>query len=270
VLKNTYLKLKKDVEKIGKIVYTKGVFTSVLVENGFSEKEAALYLAILEAGEATLGNIAKRANIKRSTVYSLVDELKKKGVVSAMKKRGINYISALSPRLLIDRFEQSTERAKNILPGLMDLAYASPVKPRIRFYEGIDGLNEMLFEASHSTHDYIGFTDYEKMPAEMYRFIRKEVAPRREKNNVMLRLIVPRNKGNAKVVSEYHHQVEHRMVDFPSRKNHIEILLYEGSKIGFMSYKKGEMFGVVMDSEAIFTTLHDLFMVIWEGAGQDS
>jgi len=30
-----------------------------------------------------------------------------------------------------------------------------------------------------------------------------------------------------------------------------------------MSYVKNEMFGVVIDSEAIHQTLHDLFVLIW-------
>ena len=242
------------------------MFQSILTENGFSQREATLYLTVLASGELPMGRAAEKSGLKRSTVYSLVQDLKKKGILSETKRRGIGYISALPPRLLIERFEHSVEQAKSILPSLIELAYASPVKPRIRFYEGIEGLNEILFDAACSRSDYIGFTDYEKMPKDMYRFIRKKVAPRREKMGTTLRLIVPRNEINKQITKEYQHQVEHRMVDFPSRKNHIEILIYEGSKIGFMSFSKNEMFGVVMDSEGIYQTLHDLFMVIWDNA----
>lgn len=245
-------------------MYTEGMFQDVLTRNGLSAKEAKLYLAVLEAGETTLSSAAKKADLKRSTVYSLVDELKEKGILSVTKRKGIKYVSALSPRLLIEKFQESTEMARTALPELMELAYASPVKPRIRFYDGIDGINQILFDAAGSKHDYIGFTDYDKMPKAMYQFIRTKVAPLREKNGVTLRLIVPRNETNQQILQEYQHQVEHRMVDFPSRKNHIEILIYEGQKIGFMSFKRDEMFGVVIDSQAIYQTLRDLFMVIWE------
>ncbi len=238
------------------------------MENGLSKKESALYLSILEAGETTLAHAAEKARLKRSTVYSLVDGMKERGFLSETKRRGICYVSALSPRLLIERFERSAEAAKSLLPQLMDIAYASPVKPRIRFYDGLEGIKQILFEAAASGKDYIGFIDYALMPKEIYRHIRTKVAPERAKLGNSLRLLMPRNETNAKVLLDYRQKIEHRMVDFPSRKNHIEILLYEGSKIGCMSFVKNEMFGVVIDSEAILVTLKDLFMLIWDQAGK--
>lgn len=242
------------------------MFQNILVQNGLSSNEAKLYIAALEAGETTMSGLAKKANLKRSTVYSLVEELQEKGVVSSVKKKGILYVSALSPRLLIERFQSSTDMAKNILPQLMDLAYSSPTKPRIRFYEGVEGINEILFDAVSAKEDYIGFTDYEHMPEEMYSFIQSKIVPERKKHGIVLKLIVPRNKVNLQTIKEYVRQVEHRVIDFPSRKNHIEILIYGKSKVGFMSYAGTERFGVVIDSEGIYATLHDLFMVIWNQA----
>lgn len=239
------------------------MFEKILIENGLSEKEAKLYLSVLEAGELTLAYAAEKSHLKRSTVYSLVEGLKKRGFVSIIKRRGISYVAALSPRLLVENFERSAEMAKSILPQLMELSYISPVKPRIRFYEGIEGIQQILFEAACSKKDYIGFIDYTLMPKKIYDYIRKKVAPEREKSGIHLRLLMPRNNTNLNIMNEYKQKVEHRIVDFPSRKNHIEILLYEDSKIGYMSYVKNEMFGVVIDSEAIHQTLHDLFMLIW-------
>src|SRR3989344_2891891 len=206
------------------------MFEQVLIQNGLSTKEAALYLAVLEAGELTHARAAEKSHLKRSTVYNLVEE------------------------------------AHSILPALMELAYASPVKPRIRFYEGQSGIKEILLEASSSGKDYIGFIDYTLMPREIYRHIRTKIAPTRQKLGNRLRLLMPRNPTNERIQKEYRQMIEHRLVDFPSRKNHIEILLYEGSKIGCMSYVRHEMFGVVIDSEGIYQTLHDLFMLIWEKA----
>jgi HTH-type transcriptional regulator, sugar sensing transcriptional regulator len=235
----------------------------ILVQNGLSEKEAELYLTVLEAGELTHSQAAKKSGLKRSTVYSLVEGHKDKRILSTHNRRGIKYISALAPRLLIEHFENSTEMAKSILPQLVDLAYRSPIKPRIRFYDGIDGIKHILFDASSSTNDYFGLTDYHLMPREVYQYIQRKVVPQRKKHHVVLRLLVPENETNRRILQEYTQCVEHKMISFPSRKNHIEILLFHGSKIGFLSFVKGEMFGVVIDSEAIYQTLHDLFMVVW-------
>ncbi len=243
------------------------MITDILIKNGFTEKEAKLYMAVLEGGELTLAQAAKKAGLKRSTVYSLVEGMKKQGYVSLLKQRGIHYITALSPRLLIEQFEHATQLAKSSLPQLIDLAYASPMKPRIYFYEGIEGIKKILMDAASCKRDYVGFIDYALMPKELYVYIREKVAPERSQNKTFLRLLMPKNEANKKILKEYVEQVEHRLVNFPSDRNHIEILIYDHSKIGFMSFVKNEMFGLVLDSEAIHQTLEDLFMLIWEQNG---
>ena len=47
----------------------------ILHNVGFSDKAALLYLAALELGEATVKELAKRAKVKRTTVYYLLEEL---------------------------------------------------------------------------------------------------------------------------------------------------------------------------------------------------
>lgn len=259
-------KSKYSAEKIGNMLYTVRMFEQVLIDNGLSRKEATLYLAVLESGELTHARAAEKSRLKRSTVYSLVEGLKAKGILSETKRSGISYVSALAPKLLVERFDHSVEQARSILPQLIDLAFASPIKPRIRFYDGMEGIKDILLDAATSGKDYIGFIDYTLMPKEIYRHIRTKVAPARQKIGNNLRLLMPKNATNVRIQKDYRQKIEHRMVDFPSRKNHIEILLYDRSKIGCMSYMKHEMFGVVIDSEGIYQTLHDLFMIIWQNA----
>lgn len=236
----------------------------ILYDNGFSKKEARLYLTVLALGEATFSQVAKKATLQRSTVYGLIDAMKEKGLLSILRKRGINHVSALSPKLLIAKFDDAAQRAHNALPQLIEFAYASPVKPRIYFYDGVDGIKQILIEAAATKKDYIGFIDYELMPPEVYVYIRKKVAPERRKHGNTLKLIMPDNPVNVKIQNEYQEQVTHKTIPFPTRKNHVEILLYGDSKIGCMSFLKNEMFGVVIQSEGIFQTLSDLFNYVWE------
>jgi sugar-specific transcriptional regulator TrmB len=238
----------------------------LLTQNGLSSKEAKLYLAALELGEAPLSRIASKAHLQRSTVYSLVDAMKKRGLLSLTKRGSIHYASALPPRILVDRFKQSAQFAEQGLPQLLEMAYASPLKPRVRFYEGLQGLQEVLREFSYSKERSFVFTDYEQMPSALFAFIRKEVVARRRQLDVFTHLILPRNATNLKVQaedSEDLHFAEHRIVDFPRAKNPIEILLFDTSKVAFLSFTKGEMFGVILDSPAIYDTLQNLFELIW-------
>ena len=53
----------------------------VLENLGLSEKEAEIYLALLELGTGTVVEVAKKSGVKRPTAYLVLDELKKMGYI---------------------------------------------------------------------------------------------------------------------------------------------------------------------------------------------
>ena len=53
---------------------------------GFSEKEAKVYLTTLELGSSPASSIARRSEINRATVYTLLEELKKRGMAMETTK----------------------------------------------------------------------------------------------------------------------------------------------------------------------------------------
>ena len=59
---------------------------SELQKIGFSDKEAAVYLAGLELGQATILEIAKKAKIKRPTAYVIVEGFIERGLASSFEK----------------------------------------------------------------------------------------------------------------------------------------------------------------------------------------
>ncbi len=245
------------------------MISDVLEQNGFNEKEALVYLAALEAGEVTVSALAAKTKLKRTTIYSIVDGLTSRGVITVQKRRGIQRIAAISPRVLIDRFRNAVTLAENALPALLDMAYASPHKPRIRFFDGMEGLKEILREFTFSTAADPGlvFTDYEQMPKELFAFIRKELVPHRRKYGRFIKLILPKNARNAQVQAEDNtHYGEHRLAKFPEASNPVELALFGDTKTGFLSFSQNELFGLIIDSEAIYKTIKNFFMLVWENA----
>jgi len=49
---------------------------------GLSEKEARVYLAVLEMGQASVQDIGKKADVNRATTYVILDSLMKKGMIA--------------------------------------------------------------------------------------------------------------------------------------------------------------------------------------------
>ena len=246
------------------ILYHPAMMERILTENGLGEKEVKIYLAALEAGEATVAAVARRAGVERTTVYNLLEDMRKKGLLSFTKRRGIQHVSALPPRVLVDRFKKSASLAESILPQLLELGYSSPLKPRMRFYEDMNGLKDILREVSHSKYPTAGFTDYAAMPKELLTFICKEVVPRRRTHKNFIRLLAPRNAVNAAMQKDdARHYGEHRLIRFPAHVEHVEILLFDDTKTAFLSFAPRELFGTVIDSNAIHRMLLNLFQVLW-------
>ena len=124
-----------------------------LQELGFSEKEAGVYLALLELGSSVASDIAKKAGINRSTAYIIIESLLKRGLVTVIERRGVKLYSSTSPDQLIRHLEETAKQysglvaaAKKILPDLESVRKAQKEKkeesfrPKVQLFEGKKGI----------------------------------------------------------------------------------------------------------------------------------
>lgn len=73
---------------------------------GLKEKEVSVYLSALELGYTSVQNIARQAQLSRPTVYQIIKELIKKGLMREIKRQGVikgerTYFAAESPDNLL-------------------------------------------------------------------------------------------------------------------------------------------------------------------------
>src|SRR3989344_4581726 len=118
---------------------------STLHTLGFGEKEAVVYVALLELGRGTVTQIARKAGINRTTGYDILDSLSNKGVVNVSGKEPKQEYAAEPPEAVIQYLKREAEAAKEriekaraFLPQL-SAVHATQNRPRIKFYEGTDG-----------------------------------------------------------------------------------------------------------------------------------
>lgn len=120
---------------------------------GLSEKEARVYLAMLELGPATMLQIAAKAEINRPTAYVQIESLKKLGLVSTQTRGKKQIFMAENPEQLSSLLQRETraiqtkkEELAAILPDLTTLFLLASQKPQVRFFEGREGLLRMKEE----------------------------------------------------------------------------------------------------------------------------
>ncbi len=113
---------------------------------GFSEKESQIYLTLLELGSSIASSLARRAGINRSTTYSILEDLKRRGIVTEIVRNEVKYYSAISPDQLFKKWEEKYELLKADLPSLLAVTNKLNNRTRTQFFEGLEGLKQIFEE----------------------------------------------------------------------------------------------------------------------------
>lgn len=107
-----------------------------------TEKEARVYLALLELGPSTPYKIAKRSRLKRPTAYVIAEELVEKGLIVQMTGEKKRQYIARSPESYIEDVEKRVSEAKKIVPELNALQRKQSEKPNVLYFEGVEGMKQ--------------------------------------------------------------------------------------------------------------------------------
>ncbi len=107
-----------------------------------TEKEARVYLALLELGPSTPYKIAKRSQLKRPTAYVIAEELVEKGLIIQMTGEKQKMYIARSPESYIEDVEKRISEAKKIIPELSALQRKQSDKPNVLYFEGVEGMKK--------------------------------------------------------------------------------------------------------------------------------
>lgn len=236
---------------------------------GFNEKEAKVYLAALELGEASISNIARKSGIKRTTVYLVLESLREKGIISTTRKKASTLYWAENPQKIAQQAEERKGAIERMMPELLSLANLIDKKPKIRFFEGANGIKETFRNIlDYPDQELIGWysDDWAKFDE---KFFWQEFTPRRLEKRIWVRAIFPLNETTKKLqtMSQEHLRQSKFVKDMPFDVP-AEILLYGKNKIAVVSY--AESLALIIESQKIFSTLKSIFEVMWASLPENS
>ena len=147
----------------------------MLASLGFSEKEIAVYLCVLEQRQATSARISKLTSINRPTVYSVAGELVRKGLLTENDTGPVKvfvYPGEDTLGNLVVEQERSITDTKRMLPAAVKALKALPRQaaysvPRIRTIDGpklktflLDRSPVWAASAAASDNTWWGFQDH--------------------------------------------------------------------------------------------------------------
>jgi sugar-specific transcriptional regulator TrmB len=169
----------------------------ILNDIGLSENEARVYLACLGLGATTAINIARVTEIKRPTVYTVIESLKAKGLMSievlGFKKKFV----AEGPEKLEEVLELKKSRFRKLLPELQAIQSAQDDGGFIKYFEGMEGIKsiyESMIRDIKPRENYSVIGNMDELLSLDQKFF-EEFFDKRAKLNINLRILVQRNKG---------------------------------------------------------------------------
>lgn len=232
-----------------------------LEQFGLTKKEITTYLACLELGEAIIPEIAKKANIPRTTVYGIMNSLIKNGLVSFLIKGKKKYFIAESPEKLLNFAQERTKDIKEIMPRLKSLYNTSGPKPKIRFYEGKEGIKIILNDILDYKRHFLATTSIEDMNKlardYFYDFIKKRI-----RNNLKVKLLTNCSPGALKLKKTDEHELRETQC-VPAEYHFKTANFIYGDRIAILSLGKNPM-GIIIEDHSIAETQKMYFEIAWQ------
>ncbi|MFA5158323.1 MAG: helix-turn-helix domain-containing protein [Patescibacteria group bacterium] len=241
---------------------------------GLNPKQAMVYLAILQIGAGNIQEIAQKSAVKRTTTYSILDNLILRGLVTYRQKGAHREYFSENPRKIpslierqIHQMEDKQRSIEEIMPELASLYNLHSTKPKVRVYEGIEGIKQ-VFEETLSLkrgEETLAYASYQTIKGYLSDFI-KDYIRRRASRGITQRCIAEDSEvAREELVKNDKRDLRvTRLINkekFPFDVDQINIY---GNKMFIASYK--DLLAVVIESAAIANTQRSIFELAWLGA----
>jgi len=233
----------------------------LLEKAGFTEKEAKVYLALLEFGQADVSNIAKKSELKRSIIYVLLEGLIKRGYVSMVLNKKINTYQATDPLIILSQLKSVTKDFSEMIPMFRTLHNKSGNRPKISYIENKEGIWN-IYQEINQAKEALFVSSYEKIEKhfpgaleDWVKHYKKGLIPLKGKH------LVANNKFDLEAMKKFKAlgQEVRYLVDVTDLK--MDFAIYE-NKLAIVSLEENP-FAVVIKSAELVNSLKIIFEIAW-------
>ena len=245
---------------------------------GLSDNEAKVYLALLELGSATVQQIAKAAQVNRPTTYVQLESLMKDGLVTSFEKSPINknlkpktYFRIEDPEYLQklvsrerNQIDERERELKSVLPELSRLFATSGERPRVRFFDGVEGLKTMDEEFLKVKNKFIEGVSSLDDVRKVFPSDTDNYTERRIKKGIRTRGIYASSRGPILKDSDSKMLRQTRYVPPDKFPFSCDITVYDDSVA--IASLRDKIFGVVIESKEIANSIRSLISMAWDAA----
>lgn len=223
-----------------------------------------LYAAAIELGEAPIADVAARAGLVRTTAYDALSRLEHEGLVVLETRNGKRIVVAEDPGVLLERLEGRRQMLGELMPELRSMYNLLKGKPRMRYYEGVEGIRTALWDTLTVTDEpkvlrgILSMDELSEVPglAEMNRFIAARSA-----KGVRLRVVRSRQKDIEPIWPTSEEELRELRFAPESMILAMTTIIYD-HRVCLISSRR-ENYGLIIESEEFASMQRQLFDTLW-------
>lgn len=230
---------------------------------GLNEKEQRFYLAALELGAAPVNVVATRANVTRTNGYDLLERLEKRGLLTQVHgDEGIRQVVPADPSVLIRDWEQTRLMLNDLVPELKSLFNSSPRKPRLRFYEGVEGIQRAIWATLDSNSKILQgvLSMHELMEVPGAQWMASYIAER-VRRGVKLEVVRSHSRETSEVWPDSHEEM--RELRYAPPGVDLGMTAYISDDTVTYVSSKSENYAMTIESRELASLQRGLFKSLW-------
>jgi len=235
----------------------------ILQQFGLAGRKVDVYLAALELGGASVIDIAQKANIKRTTTYEILLDLQKDGLVSQTMDGKKRKFIGEDPEKIKKELERKEVAFSEILPMLKSIYNVKGTKPKVRFYEGIDGIKECYLDTLNYSGEILALGSEHAAKVISIDWLQGYVKDRAKKKIFLKAIVADSQLVQKEFLSKDREQMRiSKTIDPKKYPFTIEINIYGHQKVFLMS--PTEQMGIIIEGAEIYKTMKSMFELIWD------
>lgn len=242
-----------------------------LIRFGVPEKEARVYLALMELGPSSVSEVAKRAKVPRTNTYHLLNSLISRGLVSFHDRTSKMIFVAEDPQRLAQMLKSQSEEyaryyeeVQSLMPEFRSFYHQDDAKLHVKFFEGTEGLVSVYEDTLTAKTEILGYASVEYQHNFFPGYF-PAYYTRRTKLGISVRCFLADSVESRRIKSLDKAQLRKTYLVPQKFSISPEINIYD-NKVAILSLK--EKFGAIIESKEVAEAFRNAFELALERAAQ--
>jgi sugar-specific transcriptional regulator TrmB len=230
---------------------------------GLSDKEARVYLALLQFEKATAYAVALKSGLKKPTTYVILNDLVGKGFVLKEPYATKQKYIAVSPEKCVAIAREKLSETEDDLPSLLALKKEPEKKVSVEYYEGLDGIKRMyrnMLDAKKN-QEILSFTGHGRDVSKELIDFWEEFNKERVEKNISARGITPQDETTQRwTKNQQRFLLNLKPIPLKEYDSNVSVEIFNNF-VQIVSF--GQLQGVRIDNADIYKAFKQLFNMYW-------